>query len=76
MSLIISLPGEEPYIIRGKKEDDGTFAGRHEGVDDGNEVSASWTMLDQAYVGRWHEEDEFFLFSFTIVNGDRRAKGG
>lgn len=76
MTLVVELPDDDPYVIRGKKRADGTFAGRHEGAEDDYEVAASWTMLDQSYIGRWHEEDEFFLISFKLPSMDGSARQG
>lgn len=75
MTLVVELPGDDPYVIRGRKRADGTFAGRHEAKEDDYELALSWTMLDESYIGRWHEEDEFFLISFKLTSVDGTVSG-
>src|SRR4051794_33030206 len=65
MVLEVELPGDRPYLIKGK-ECDGFYAGAHDGHKDDVPVYARWTRLDNIWIGMWVEEGYDYLFSFEL----------
>jgi len=65
MVLEVELPGDEPYLIKGKTRD-GFYEGDHEGMSGDIPVHAKWTRLDRIWIGTWLEDGYESLFTFRL----------
>jgi hypothetical protein len=65
MTLRVNLDGDDPYVVRGRSQSDGTFSGFHEGSEEDYPVEARWAKLGSRCVGTWDEADEHFIFAFS-----------
>ena len=53
------------YLVIGKLRGQSYF-GTNSAFGDVPRVKASWTQLSGKYIGRWIEDEEEYLFSFTL----------
>lgn len=59
---------ERPYIVVGKRKDDGVYEGKHYGPKNDNPVSARWSQQDNMIFGIWTEGDTLYGFSGRQVS--------
>ena len=59
--------GASPYLLVGRKVGtSGFFVGNNSASDRSADVNATWAEVEGAYVGKWTEDDDEFLFSFEL----------